>query len=208
MQRKVEICGVNTAKLKVLKSSETQALLLRAKAGDAQAREELIAGNLRLVLSVIQRFANRGENADDLFQVGCIGLCKAVATDKGGTFSTYAYQLIWHEICDVLVKANKQKDTEVLEECEQNISEPDDGERKAEINFDVVRELMAAKAEAPPHVVKGIDAMVLMAKGYTCREIGERMGVSDNLVSAYVSKARKYLKGRPTSAAMMEIYAA
>ena len=92
MQHKVEICGVNTSKLKVLKSSETQALLLRAKAGDAAAREELIAGNLRLVLSVIQRFANRGENADDLFQVGCIGLIKAIDnfnTDLDVKFSTY-----------------------------------------------------------------------------------------------------------------------
>ena len=101
MQHKVEICGVNTAKLKVLKSSETQALLLKAKAGDTQAREELIAGNLRLVLSVIQRFANRGENADDLFQVGCIGLIKAIDnfnTDLDVKFSTYAVPMIVGEI--------------------------------------------------------------------------------------------------------------
>ena len=101
MQHKVEICGVNTAKLKVLKSSETQALLLRAKAGDAAAREELISGNLRLVLSVIQRFANRGENADDLFQVGCIGLIKAIDnfnTDLNVKFSTYGVPMIVGEI--------------------------------------------------------------------------------------------------------------
>lgn len=101
MQHKVEICGVNTAKLKVLKSSETQALLLRVKAGDMQAREELIAGNLRLVLSVIQRFANRGENADDLFQVGCIGLIKAIDnfnTDLDVKFSTYGVPMIVGEI--------------------------------------------------------------------------------------------------------------
>ena len=101
MQHKVEICGVNTAKLKVLKSSETQALLLRAKAGDAAAREELIAGNLRLGLSVIQRFANRGENADDLFQVGCIGLIKAIDnfnTDLDVKFSTYGVPMIVGEI--------------------------------------------------------------------------------------------------------------
>ena len=101
MQHKVEICGVNTAKLKVLKSEETQALLVRAKAGDKQAREELISGNLRLVLSVIQRFANRGENADDLFQVGCIGLIKAI--DKFDInlqvkFSTYGVPMIVGEI--------------------------------------------------------------------------------------------------------------
>lgn len=144
----------------------------------------------------------------DLFQVGCIGLCKAAATDKGGTFSTYAYRLIWHEICDVLVKANKQRNTEVFDEYERDIPDTDTGERRAEINFDVVRALVSAKAEAPPHVVKGIDAMLLMAKGYTCREIGEKMGASDNLVSAYVSKARKFLRGRPQSAAMMEMHAA
>ena len=101
MQHKVEICGVNTAKLKVLKSEETQALLVRAKAGDKQAREELIAGNLRLVLSVIQRFSNRGENADDLFQVGCIGLIKAYDnfdTNLQVKFSTYGVPMIVGEI--------------------------------------------------------------------------------------------------------------
>ena len=101
MQHKVEICGVNTSRLKVLKSEETQALLLRAKAGDQQAREELIAGNLRLVLSVIQRFSNRGENADDLFQVGCIGLIKAIDnfnTDLNVKFSTYGVPMIVGEI--------------------------------------------------------------------------------------------------------------
>ncbi len=92
MQSKVEICGVNTAKLKVLKNEETRALLIRAKAGDMAAREELIAGNLRLVLSVIQRFSGRGENVDDLFQVGCIGLIKAIDhfdVDQQVKFSTY-----------------------------------------------------------------------------------------------------------------------
>ena len=74
MQGKVEIAGVNTSRLKVLKSSETLELLRRSKAGDKQAREALIEGNLRLVLSVIQRFAGRGESMDDLFQVGCVGL--------------------------------------------------------------------------------------------------------------------------------------
>ena len=78
MQGKVEIAGVNTAKLKVLKNEETMELLRRTKAGDQEARRELIEGNLRLVLSVIQRFAGRGENADDLFQVVCVGLISAV----------------------------------------------------------------------------------------------------------------------------------
>ena len=92
MQGKVEICGVNTAKLKVLKSEESMELLRRARAGDMQAREELISGNLRLVLSVIQKFAGRGENVDDLFQVGCIGLIKAIDNfniEMDVRFSTY-----------------------------------------------------------------------------------------------------------------------
>lgn len=101
MQNKVEICGVNTAKLKVLKNDEIQALLLRTKKGDRQAREQLIAGNLRLVLSVIQKFSNRGENVDDLFQVGCIGLIKAIDnfnTDLDVRFSTYGVPMIVGEI--------------------------------------------------------------------------------------------------------------
>lgn len=101
MQGKVEICGVNTAKLKVLKNEETVELLRRCKAGDKQAREELIAGNLRLVLSVIQKFTNRGENVDDLFQVGCIGLIKAIDNfdiNLNVRFSTYGVPMIIGEI--------------------------------------------------------------------------------------------------------------
>ena len=75
---KVEICGVNTSKLPILKEKEKKQLLLQMKAGDKNAREKFIKGNLRLVLSVIQRFNNRGENIDDLFQVGCIGLMKSI----------------------------------------------------------------------------------------------------------------------------------
>ena len=101
MQNKVELSGVNTSKLKVLKNEEMQELLRRSKAGDKKAREELISGNLRLVLSVIQRFSNRGENADDLFQVGCIGLIKAIDnfnTDLDVRFSTYGVPMIIGEI--------------------------------------------------------------------------------------------------------------
>ncbi|MBE6596444.1 MAG: RNA polymerase sporulation sigma factor SigG [Ruminococcaceae bacterium] len=98
---KVEICGVNTSKLKVLTDSEKKALLERVKKGDTEARNELIYGNLRLVLSIIQRFTGRKENLDDLFQVGCIGLVKAVDnfnTDLDVKFSTYAVPMIIGEI--------------------------------------------------------------------------------------------------------------
>ena len=102
---KVEICGVNTAKLKVLKEAEKRELLIKMKTGTKQeqkiAREEMINGNLRLVLSVIQRFNNRGENADDLFQVGCIGLMKAIDNfncDLDVRFSTYGVPMIIGEV--------------------------------------------------------------------------------------------------------------
>ena len=101
MQGKVEICGVNTARLKVLSQEEMDLLLLRAKKGDKQAREKLIEGNLRLVLSVIQRFEKRGESPDDLFQVGCIGLMKAIANfdpTKQVRFSTYGVPMIAGEV--------------------------------------------------------------------------------------------------------------
>ncbi len=101
MQGKVEICGVNTSRLKVLKSDEMRELLIKSHNGDKEAREQLISGNLRLVLSVIQRFGNRGENPDDLFQVGCIGLMKAIDhfdINQGVQFSTYGVPMIIGEV--------------------------------------------------------------------------------------------------------------
>ena len=101
MQGNVEICGVNTAKLKVLKSDEMKDLLVKSHNGDKAARDALIYGNLRLVLSVIQRFGNRGENPDDLFQVGCIGLMKAIDhfdVTQGVQFSTYGVPMIIGEV--------------------------------------------------------------------------------------------------------------
>ena len=101
MQGKVEICGVNTARLGLLTAREMDELLRRSRRGDRAAREQLIEGNLRLVLSVIQRFDKRGESPDDLFQVGCIGLLKAIANfdpDKNVRFSTYGVPMIAGEI--------------------------------------------------------------------------------------------------------------
>jgi len=98
---KVEICGVNTSKLPVLKEKEKIELLKKSRQGDKQAREELISGNLRLVLSVVQKFSNRGENPDDLFQVGCIGLMKAIDNfnpELDVRFSTYGVPMIVGEI--------------------------------------------------------------------------------------------------------------
>ncbi|MBQ3547999.1 MAG: sigma-70 family RNA polymerase sigma factor [Clostridia bacterium] len=97
MYNKVSICGVDTSKLPVLREAQNEQLLKRTRAGDNNARDELINGNLRLVLSVIQRFTNRGENLDDLFQVGCIGLIKSIDNfdvTQNVRFSTYAVPMV------------------------------------------------------------------------------------------------------------------
>ena len=97
MLGKVEICGVNTAKLPVLSKKEKEELFIKIKEGDEEARKTFINGNLRLILSVIKRFRGRGENADDLFQVGCVGLIKAIDNfdlSQGVQFSTYAVPMV------------------------------------------------------------------------------------------------------------------
>ena len=101
MINKVEICGVNTTKLPILSNEEKKELLLKIKNGDKDAREKFINGNLRLVLSVVQRFSGRAESADDLFQIGCIGLIKAIDNfdiNLNVQFSTYAVPMIIGEI--------------------------------------------------------------------------------------------------------------
>ncbi len=163
MQGKVEICGVNTAKLKVLKSEESLELLRRTRDGDMQAREELIAGNLRLVLSVIQRFSGRGENVDDLFQVGCIGLIKAIDNfdiTMDVRFSTYGVPMIIGEIRrylrdnSVIRVSRSLRDTayRVLQ-----VKEAYQAEHQQEPTVDQVAEILGIKRE---EVVMALDAVV------------------------------------------------
>ncbi len=163
MQGKVEICGVNTSKLKVLKSEEAMELLKRARGGDMEAREQLIAGNLRLVLSVIQKFTNRGENVDDLFQVGCIGLIKAIDnfnTDLDVRFSTYGVPMIVGEIRRYLRDnsslrvSRSMRDTayKVLQAKEKYISE-----HQKEPTIEEIAKILEIKRE---EVVFALDAIV------------------------------------------------
>ena len=163
MHGKVEICGVNTAKLKVLKNEETAELLKRTKQGDMKAREELIAGNLRLVLSVIQKFTNRGENVDDLFQVGCIGLIKAIDNfnvDLDVRFSTYGVPMIIGEIRRYLRDnsslrvSRSMRDTayKVLQAKERYISE-----HQKEPTIEEIAQMLEIKRE---EVVFALDAIV------------------------------------------------
>ena len=163
IQGKVEICGVNTAKLKVLKNEETTELLRRTKQGDMQAREQLIAGNLRLVLSVIQKFMGRGENADDLFQVGCIGLIKAIDNfnvDLDVKFSTYGVPMIVGEIRrylrdnSALRVSRSMRDTayKVLQAKEKYMSE-----HQKEPTVEEIAKILGIKRE---DVVFALDAIV------------------------------------------------
>ena len=131
---------------------------------------------------------------EDLFQIGCIGLCKAAATDKGGNFSTYAYRLIWNQICDALIYSTRRQANEVTYDVSPYTAEADENDLALGIAID--QALEKAKLEAPPSTVKGIEAIRLMADGFTCREIGEWMGATDKVVAAWISKARKFLKSR------------
>ena len=163
MQNKVEICGVNTSKLKVLKNDGAQALLLRAKQGDMKAREELIAGNLRLVLSVIQRFANRGENADDLFQVGCIGLIKAIDnfnTDLDVRFSTYGVPMIVGEIRRYLRDNSTMRVSRAMRDTAYKVLQAKEAymaEHQREPTVDEIARMLELKRE---DVVFALDAIV------------------------------------------------
>ena len=112
---KVEICGVNTAKLPLLSDGEKEVLFEKIKAGDEEAKEQYIKGNLRLVLSVIKRFSGSSENPDDLFQIGCIGLIKAISTFdpcRTSKLSTYAARCIDNELL-MMLRARKKRSREV-----------------------------------------------------------------------------------------------
>jgi len=127
---------------------------------------------------------------DDLFQIGCIGLCKAAATDRGGHFSTYAYDLIWHEICDALRYAARRENMEIPIVQAVPVKAHEEDEAYSDIRFEINR----IRDGVSPSVRKGIDAILLMDRGYSLREIGKRMNAAPNLVSAWASKARKHLK--------------
>ena len=163
MQGKVEICGVNTSKLAVLDSATTRRLLLRVRQGDKSAREELIAGNLRLVLSVIQRFTNRGENADDLFQVGCIGLIKAIDnfnTDLNVKFSTYGVPMIVGEIRRYLRDNSTMRVSRAMRDTAYKVLQAKEAymaEHQREPTVDEIARMLELKRE---DVVFALDAIV------------------------------------------------
>lgn len=159
---KVVICGVNTSKLKVLKNEEINRLLKETKAGSKSARDELISGNLRLVLSVIQRFTNRGEAPDDLFQVGCIGLMKAIDnfdTTLDVRFSTYAVPMIIGELRRYLRDNSAIRVSRSLRDAAYRalqVREQFTNDHRREPNIDEIARLMDMKKE---DVVFALDAI-------------------------------------------------
>lgn len=172
------------------------------------AQQRKVENNLGLVNKVIHDKLRTNYQIgicgyDDSFQIGCIGLCKA--TDKGGTFSVYVYRLIWNEIRDALISVTRQMEVP-CDELSYIPAKQATSEEQEDIRMDLEHALKRAKAEAPPSTAKGIEAVEQMAQGYTRYEIGERMGTTDKLVCAWVSKAGKYLRSRPEGRVLAAAY--
>lgn len=160
---KVEICGVNTSTLKILSDEEKRSLLLRSKAGDGKARQELIYGNLRLVLSIIQRFTGKRENLDDLFQVGCIGLVKAVDnfnTDLDVKFSTYAVPMIIGEIRRYLRDNNSIRISRSIRDLAYKALQAREELMREKEGEPSVDEISARLGEKKATVVRALEAIV------------------------------------------------
>lgn len=162
-----------------------------------QAQQRKVEQNLGLVGKVIKdKVHNPGQNSiysyDDLYQIGCIGLCKAAYSDSGGCFSTFAYRLIWNEICTALIYANRRaaKECELIPEI---LGQEDYMDEHHELGM-ILDRLEATSSEA---MAKGIRAIRLSAEGYSSAEIGRILGESAKCVTARISRTRKYLKSQP-----------
>ena len=183
---KVEICGVNTADLAVLDDDEKRDLLVRAKNGDDRAREELIYGNLRLVLSVIRRFGGKKDNADDLFQVGCIGLVKAVDnfnTELDVKFSTYAVPMIIGEVRRYLRDNNSVRVSRSIRDLAYKalqVREEMMGEKESDPTVDEIAGKLGANKEAVTRAMEAIVEPMSIYEPVYC-EGGDSLYVIDQL---------------------------
>ena len=176
---KVEICGVNTSKLPVIK--EKKELIIKMREGDKKARETFIQGNLRLVLSVIQRFNNRGENVDDLFQVGCIGLMKAIDNfdlEQNVKFSTYAVPMIIGEIKRFIRDNGPIKVSRFLKELSAKVRElieKNEKEKGIELSIEEISKILEVNKEDvllaldATSYIESIDKNIGDDDGYTVR---------------------------------------
>ena len=159
---KVEICGVNTSKLKTLSDKEKKALLLRVREGDTEARNALIDGNLRLVLSIIQRFTGRRENLDDLFQVGCIGLIKAIDNfnvELDVKFSTYAVPMIIGEVRRYLRDNNSIRVSRSVRDLAYRALQVREKLQSLDAQEPTVEQLAKELSESPEAVAAAIEAI-------------------------------------------------
>ncbi len=219
---KVEICGVNTSKLPLLKNDEKEALFNRILLGDKEAREEYIKGNLRLVLSVIQRFSNSNENVDDLFQIGCIGLIKAIDNfdiTQNVKFSTYAVPMIIGEIRRYLRDNNSIRVSRSLRDTaykaiyakemliKKNLREPTISEVASEIGVnkeDIVFALDAIQSPVSlyePIYTDGGDTL------YVMDQISDKKNKEDNWVEELsLSEAMKKLNERENQIIKMRFF--
>ncbi len=161
-------------------------------------QQQLVQENMGLVGKVIgDKVHGIGtlHNYDDLFQTGCIGLCKAATTDKGGCFSTYAYRLIWNEICDELIRNTRRRERELILTAEEI--------RAAQDNTDLLGSLVTRQAirqaqkNTAGTIAKGIDCLTLLSNGYSSREIGDILVAEAPTVRMWMSRARRYLRDIP-----------
>lgn len=165
------------------------------------AQQRVVEDNLGLVGKVIRdKVHGLGLSTiysyDDLFQIGCIGLCKAAATDKGGTFSTYAYRIIWNEICDVLIRSTRIGSHEIsLEMVSSSGTEPSLELSLEKLELEDL--LSSAVKDAPLAVRKGLLALSLTAQGHKSHEIGQMLQVQSGTVRTWMSKARRFLREQP-----------
>lgn len=166
-------------------------------------QQRVVEENMGLVGKVIKDKIHGFDHSstytfDDLFQIGCIGLCKAAATDKGGCFSTYAYRLIWNEICDTLIKATRQSQHEQL-------WDPSEIQRAASYNaplqlFSACEQqimMEQVRIRASGITAKGIVCLELQADGYTSKEIGELLGAKAATVRVWMTAGRRFLQQQP-----------
>lgn len=206
MQGKVEICGVNTAKLPILKEEEKEALFARIKAGDDEAKEEYIKGNLRLVLSVIKRFHSSNENPDDLFQIGCIGLIKAINnfnTELDVKFSTYAVPMIIGEIRRYMRDNSSIRVSRSLRDTAYKAIYAKENYVKQNMREPTVQEIAQEIGIAKEDIVYALDAiqapMSLQEPVYS--DGGDALYVMDQ-ISDYKNKEEKWVESLSLQAAM------
>lgn len=208
-QGKVEICGVNTAKLPVLSEEQKEALFVRIKEGDEEAKEEYIKGNLRLVLSVIKRFSNSNENPDDLFQIGCIGLIKAVNnfnTDLEVKFSTYAVPMIIGEIRRYMRDNNSIRVSRSLRDTAYKAIYARENYMKTKLKEPTVQEIAEEIGISKEDIVFALDAiqapMSLQEPVYN--DSGDALYVMDQ-ISDKKNKEEKWIENLALEAAMKHL---